>query len=75
MGKRSKYFEAKLTDGRKHMRIAGFQGAQRKQLASYHENAKSVALHNFEAKPARQSEELRVVMKSSIRVEASPKKN
>lgn len=74
LGKRSRYFEAKLTDGKKHMRMIGFRGDQRYQLASYHDSAQSVALHNCEVKPARQSEELQIVMRSSTRVQASPKK-
>ena len=73
-GKRAKYFDAKLTDGAKHLRIVGFQGEQRVKLADFQEGAKSVALLNCEVKKARQSEELEVILKSASRVESSPKK-
>ena len=56
------------------MRMVGFRGDQRYQLASYHDSAQSVALYNCEVKPARQSEELQIVMRSSTQVQASPKK-
>ena len=72
-GKRAKFFEGKLTDGTKMMRMVGFRSHQQKQLATYHADAKPVALHNCELKPARQSQELEVLIKSSTRIESSPK--
>ena len=72
-GKRAKFFEGKLTDGTKMMRMVGFRSHQQNQLATYHADAKPVALHNCELKPARQSQELEVLIKSSTRIESSPK--
>ena len=73
-GKRAKYFDTKLTDGEKHLRIVGFQGEHRARLAEYEEEAKSVAILNCEVKKARQSDELEVILKSASKVQASPKK-
>ena len=57
-GKRAKFFEGKLTDGTKTMRMVGFRSHQQNQLATYQADAKPVALHDCELKPARQSLEL-----------------
>ena len=74
-GKKAEYFEAKLTDGLKQMRVVGFKGGHRKRLASFEaESQGSVSLQNCQVKKARQSDELEIVLKSSSRVEASPKK-
>lgn len=43
-------------------------------MVSYQKSSKSVALLNCEVKPAHQSEELEVVVKSSTRTENSQKK-
>ena len=40
------------------MRMVGFRSHQQNQLVTYHADAKPVALHNCELKPARQSLEL-----------------
>lgn len=72
--KRARYFEAKLTDGEKHLKIVGFQGEQHDKLADYQEGVKAVALLNCEVKKGLQSEELEVILKSASRVEVSPKK-
>ena len=71
-GKRSKFFEGKLTDGTKTMRMVGFRSHQQNQLATYH--SKPVAIHDCEVKAARQSQELEILMKSNTRIESSPKK-
>ena len=71
-GKRAKFFEGKLTDGTRPMRMVGFRSHQQNQLATYH--AKPVALHDCEVKPARQSQELEVLMKSNTRIQSSPHK-
>ena len=74
-GKKAEYFEAKLTDGLKQMRVVGFKGGHRKRLASFEaESQGSVSLQNCQVKKARQSDELEIVLKSSSCVEASPKK-
>ena len=72
--KAGKYFDAKLTNGEKHLRIVSFQGEHCTRLAEYQEGSKSVALLNCEVKKARQSEELEVILKSASRVEESLKK-
>ena len=73
-GKRAKYFEAKITDGQKHMRVVGFQPQHQTKLAEYQQNSEAVVLKNCEVKQARQSEELEGMLKSSTTVEGSPKK-
>ena len=73
-GKRAKFFEARLTDDDKHMRVVGFQREQQIKLARYRDDSKPVALTNCEVKKARESEELELILKSSSRVGSSPKK-
>lgn len=67
--------QGKPTDGTKTMRMVGLQGHQQNQLATYHESP--VTLHNCKVKPAHQSQELEVLMKSNNRIEgieSSPRK-
>ena len=64
-GKRAKYFEGKLTDGEKQLRIVGFREGQRSTLAEYQKKNAPVTLLNCELKRDRQSEELEVLLKSS----------
>ena len=73
-GKGAAYFEAKLTDGAAQMRVVGFQGSQRKRLVTFEEKGESVSLQNCQIKQARFGEDLEIMLKSSSRVEASPKK-
>ena len=73
-GKQVPFFEGKLTDGTKHIRIVGFQPDHQKRLASFYEKGDSVALRNCELKPGRQSDELEIIMKTHSHVEVSPKK-
>ena len=71
-GKRAKFFEGKLTNGTRTMRMVGFRSHQQNQLATYH--AKPVALHDCKVKPARQSQELEVLMKLNTQIQSSPHK-
>ena len=71
-GKRAKFFEGKLTDGTKTIRMVGFRSHQQNKLATYH--SKPVAIHDCEVKSARQSDELEILMKSNTRIETSPRK-
>ena len=73
-GKGAKFFDAKVTDGETHVRVVGFQAAQRKRLASFHDMSASVSLQNCKVKRARNSEEFEVLLKSNSRVEASSRK-
>ena len=73
-GKGASYFDAKISDGAAQMRVVGFQSTQRKRLANFEESAESVCLQNCQVKQSRLSEDLEIVLKSSSRVEASPKK-
>ena len=73
-GKRAKYFEGKLTDGEKQLRIVGFREGQRSTLAEYQKKKAPVTLLNCELKRDRQSEELEVLLKSSSRMAPSPQK-
>ena len=67
-GKCAKFFEMKITNVAKMMRMADFQSHQQNQLATYH--AKPVALHNCKVKPACQLQELQVLMKSNTELKA-----
>ena len=73
-GKKAKYFEGKLTDGDKHLRIVGFQEQHRSRLAQFQKSMESVALFDCQLKHGRQSDELEVILRSSSRVTPSPKK-
>ncbi len=55
------------------MRLVGFQRKQHKKLAKYQEKKESVAIQNRKVRHGRQSDELEIPLRSSSRVEASPK--
>jgi len=73
-GKRAAYFEAKITDRDVNMRVVEFQGGQQQKLAKFQEKAGSVSLQNCQIKRARLSDEFEILLGSSSRVQASPKK-
>ena len=73
-GKRASFFEAKLTDGQKSMRVVCFQPNQQDRLRRLKETKDSVALVGCEVKKSRFSEELKAVLKTSSQINSSPEK-
>ena len=73
-GKTTDFFEAKLMDGELQMRVVGFQESLRERLAKSQEKEKSVSLQNCQVKHGRNSDELEIILKSSSRIQPSPKK-
>ena len=73
-GKRTDFFEAKLTDGEQQMRVVGFHESLREKLAKSQDQCKSVSLQNCQVKHGQQSDELEIILKSSSRIQASPQK-
>ena len=72
-GKKSRYFEAKMTDGEVQMRVVGFQGTQRRKLMSFSESEKSVTLKNCRITRSKLSEHFEIQLKSGSSVEQSDK--
>ena len=73
-GGKTEYFEAKITDGEGQMRVVGFSGSQRKRMASFEEKVESVVIENCQVKKSRRLEDLEILLRSSSRLESSPKK-
>ena len=70
------YFDARLCDGEKQVRVVGFTSGQRKRLSNCEDTMDFVDLQKVRVKKAKHSEELEVVLKSSseVRVQSSPNK-
>ena len=64
-GGASPYFDAKLYDGEKQVRIVGFSSAQRKRLANCQDTMNLVDLKRIRLKKAKNTDELEVVLKNS----------
>ena len=74
-GKKTRYYEGSLTDGKKHVRIIGFSELQQKQLAKFKESADAVNIVNCEVKKAwGQTDKMEVVLKHFTDIEDSCKK-
>ena len=73
-GKRANFFEAKMTDGDKNMRIVGFHTDQQNQMTRFYESKSSVAIANCELKNSKFSNDLEALLKTSSTIECSPKK-
>ena len=68
------YFEAKICDEDKQIRLVGFSPNQRKRLANCQDTMNPVALSNVKVKRAKNSDDLEVLLKHSSQVQMSPKK-
>ena len=69
-----KYFDGKLTDGKKTMRMVSFQLQLRSQLQTSLDAATSVALSDCQVKEGGFQEELDIVAASRSKFLSSPKK-
>ena len=68
------FFEAKLTDGEKQLRVVGFTSGQQKRLSTSQSTMDSVALENCQVKRAKYSDDMEIVLRSTSKVQSSPKK-
>ena len=67
----NKYFEGEITDGRKCIRIVGFDGTQRNKLASF-DDKKPVQISNCEVKKSLSKDDCEVVVKNYTGLQLSP---
>ncbi len=73
-GNTSSFFEAKLADGEKQLRVVGFSLGHRKRQSSYQDKMAPMSLQNCRVKCAKQSGDLEIILKSSSLIQPSPKK-
>lgn len=74
-GKKTRYYEGSLSDGKKHIRIIGFSEMQQKELTKFKESAGAVKIVNCEVKKAwGQADKLELVLKQSTDIEDSSEK-
>ncbi len=68
------YFDGSLTDGKKKIRLVGFDEEKRARLAAFRTKKEAVALQNCQVKPSRDSTEFEVFVKGCTELLQSPKK-
>ena len=73
-GKTSNFFHGNLTDGKTHLRVVGFQDAQRKRLVSYQNDSSAISLEHCKIKCARDSDDFEVLLKPNTKLMKSPRK-
>ena len=66
------YFEAKVCDEEKQIRLVGFSPNQRKRLANCQDTMNPVALNNVKVKRAKNSKDLEILLKHASQVQTSP---
>ena len=67
------YLDGHLTDGKRTMRVLGFDAGVRRKLVEFEDSKKAVALTNCEVKKARRGEDLEVLVTKKTEVEKSEK--
>jgi len=70
----TKYFDAQLTDGKKPLRIVGFDTKLHQRLVDFYESKDAVALTNCEIKEGKYSSALELVLRKSTQLQKSPVK-
>ena len=73
-GKSAHFFDGKICDQDKEMRIVGFQQSQRKRLADFQSSSDPISFANCTIKKARQSDDLEIILKASTKLTKSPPK-
>ena len=71
---KSKYFDGRLTDGSKEVRLVGFDGKVHQKLSEFHKNNEAVAMSNCEVKLNKYSSDLEVVVRNGSELQQSPTK-
>ena len=73
-GQFATYFDAKITDEEKEIRVVGFSSNLRKRMAALEDKEEPVTLENCRIKKARFSDDLEIIVKPATTVHMSPKK-
>lgn len=73
-GKKATYFEGKLVDDHRQVRVVGFNPTQRTTLADFQAKSVPINVADCQIKQARHSSDLEIVMHSRTTIQASPKK-
>ncbi len=72
--KASNYFEGRIADNTKSMRLVGFDTVKQRDLATHHDNNQAVCLENCNIQKSKYSDEMEVVVTKSTLVGDSPRK-
>ncbi len=72
--KAGKYFDGRISDDTKSMRLVGFDTVQQRELAAQHDQNQPVALHNCIIQKFRYSDNMEVLITKSTTVATSPRK-
>ena len=70
----TKYFHGELTDGKKKLRVVGFDAKVHQKLCSFRERNEAVVMSNCEVKENKYNSDLEVVVRKSSDFEKSPTK-
>ena len=71
---KSKYFDGRLSDGSKEVRLVGFDGMVHQKLSEFHKKNEAVAMSNCEVKLNKYSSDLEVVVRNGSELQQSPTK-
>ena len=71
---KTKYFDGKLSDGKKTARFVCFDAKMHEKLSNVHEKKDSLGLSNCQVKEGKYCDGLEVVVKKSTEIHQSPKK-
>ena len=70
----TKYFDGEITNGKKRLRLVGFDSKVQQKLQQFYENEDSITLHNCEIKESKYSSGFEVVVRKSSDFQKSPSK-
>ena len=69
-----KYFEGHISDDTTSLRLVGFDTAQQRELAAYHDKGQTVSLQNCKVQKSRFSDQMEILLTQSTQVSTSPRK-